>query len=97
MTTPAGDDRSSHEQALREQARKRLQSRRDLSAHAVVYVVVNLFLIGMWALTGRGYFWPGWIIGGWGIGLALNAWDVLLRRPVTEADIDEELRRRRDQ
>ncbi|HSF26524.1 MAG TPA: 2TM domain-containing protein [Actinomycetes bacterium] len=80
----------------RDLARRKLQSRRDLSAHAVVFVVVNAFLVGIWAFTGRGYFWPGWVIGGWGIGLALNAWDVLLRRPVTEADVDAELRRRRD-
>ena len=93
MSTPTGDE---SERQRRERARKRLQSRRDLSAHAVVYVVVNAFLIGIWAFTGRGYFWPGWVIGGWGIGLALNAWDVLLRRPVTEADIDEELRRRQE-
>ena len=90
-STPPGD-----EPGRRDRARRRLQSRRDLSAHVVVYVVVNAFLIGIWAFTGRGYFWPGWVIGGWGIGLALNAWDVLLRRPVTEADIDEELRRREE-
>ena len=33
--------------------------------------MVNAFLIGVWALTGHGYFWPAWVLGGWGIGLAL--------------------------
>lgn len=92
MTTTPAEGQSQR----RDQARKRLQSRRDLTGHAVVYVVVNAFLIGMWAFTGQGYFWPGWIIGGWGIGLVLNAWDVLLRHPVTEAEVDEELRRHRE-
>lgn len=75
-------------------ARKRVEAKRSLSAHAVTYLVVNLFLIGVWAVTSPGgYFWPGWVLGGWGVGLALNAWDVLLRKPITEADIDRELGR----
>lgn len=74
-------------------ARKRVQARRDLVNHAIVYVVVNSFFVGMWWFTGAGYFWPAWILGGWGIGLALNAWDVLFRRPITEAEIERELRR----
>lgn len=83
------------EQAMRDAARRRLQSRRDLGGHVVAYAVVNLFLVGIWLFTGQGYFWPGWVIGGWGIGLVLNAWDVLLRRPITEADIEAEMRRMR--
>ena len=41
------------------------------------------------------YFWPIWVIGGWGVGLALHAWDTFLRKPVTEADVDAELTRQR--
>ena len=72
-----------------------MQANRDFSSHLVSYVVVNAFLVGLWALTGAGYFWPAWIIGLWGIGLVLHAWDVFLRRPLTEADIDAELQRRK--
>lgn len=75
-------------------ARKRLQARRDFSSHFAAYVVVNAFLIGVWAMTGAGYFWPAWVLAGWGVGLLLNAWDVFVRRPITEADIDVEMRRR---
>jgi hypothetical protein len=78
---------------VRTQARKRLEKRRDFAAHAVTYVVVNLMLVGMWAVTGAGYFWPAWIIFGWGVGLILNAWDVFFRRPVTEVDVDREIAR----
>jgi len=77
----------------RVEARKRLEKRRDFAAHAVAYVAVNLMLVGIWAVTGAGYFWPAWVIFGWGIGLVLNAWDVYFRRPITEADIDREVAR----
>ena len=33
------------------------------------FVVVNLMLIVIWAVTGAGYFWPIWPLLGWGLGL----------------------------
>lgn len=45
------------------------------------------------AVTGRGYFWPIWVLGGWGIGLVMHYWEAFMRRPVTEADVDAEVRR----
>jgi hypothetical protein len=79
--------------AERERARKRVEAKREFGSHVAAYVVVNAFFVGIWAFTGAGYFWPAWVIGGWGIGLALHAWDLFVRRPVTEADVDAELRR----
>ena len=78
----------------RHQARKRLERKRKLVSDLVTYVVVNAFLIGVWAVTGRGYFWPAWILAGWGLGLVLAAWDVYGRKPITEQEVDAELRRR---
>jgi class 3 adenylate cyclase len=40
--------------------------------HLTVYLLVNVFLIGIWAASGAGYFWPIWPILGWGIGLAAH-------------------------
>jgi hypothetical protein len=37
------------------------------------YLVINLFLIGIWAFSGRGAFWPIWVILGWGLGMAFYA------------------------
>jgi hypothetical protein len=42
----------------------------------------------------RRYFGPGWVLAGWGVGMMLAAWDAF-RRPVTQAEIDDELRRLR--
>ena len=73
---------------------RRLIARRDFVSHLLAYVLVNTFLIGVWVLGGAGYFWPAWVIGAWGVGLVLHARDVFVRRPLTEADIDAEVRRR---
>lgn len=76
-------------------ARRQAERRRKLGADAVAYAVVNAFLVGVWAFTGAGYFWPGWVLAGWGVALVLTVFDVLVRRPVTEADVDAELQRQR--
>jgi fatty acid desaturase len=78
----------------REVARRRVQARRDFGSHLLAYVLVNAALVAVWAGTGAGYFWPAWVICPWAIGLVLHAWDVFMRRPVTEADVDAELGRR---
>jgi hypothetical protein len=42
--------------------------------HARVFVLVNAFLIAIWAITsGFGYFWPVWPLLGWGLGLGVHA------------------------
>lgn len=85
------------EQDLRQEAIKRLHARRDFYGHATVYVVVNLLLIGVWAVTGGGYFWPAWIIVGWGIGLAVHGVGVFMeRREPTEDRIRREMDRMRN-
>jgi fatty acid desaturase len=79
----------------RELARKRVERKHKFRGDVVAYVVINLFLVGIWAFSGAGYFWPGWVLAGWGVALLLDAWNVYYRRPITEAEIDEEMQRRR--
>ena len=78
---------------LRKHAQERLKKRHDFKAHVVAYCAVNAMLIAIWALTGAGYFWPGWVLLGMGVGLVLHAWNVFFRRPITEADIEREMER----
>ena len=54
------------------------KARRELREHVVAYALVNLFLIGIWAASGAGYFWPIWPLLGWGIGVAAHASETLL-------------------
>lgn len=75
-----------------EQARARLVRKRKFRGDLVAYIVINAALIGIWAVSGFGYFWPGWVLAGWGVFLVLDAWDVFYRRDVTEDDIQREMR-----
>ena len=79
----------------RAEARKHLEARRKIVADVVSYVAINAFLVFVWLVTGAGYFWPGWVMAGWGVLLGLHAWDVFGRRPITEAEVDREINRRR--
>jgi len=79
-------------QERRDAAIKRIKDKRDFRTHVVSYVVVNLFLVGVWAVSGGGYFWPGWVMAGWGIGLVLHGWQTYRgERPITEEDIRREM------
>ena len=79
--------------SVRDQALERLKKRRDFQGHVVAYVVVNVALWAIWAVTGGGYPWPAWVTGGWAIGLLLNFWDVYIRAPITDADVEREVGR----
>lgn len=74
-------------------ALERISAKRDFRNHVAIYCAVNLLLVVIWAASGAGYFWPIWAIAGWGLGLAAHAWQVYGERPVSEADIAEEMRR----
>jgi class 3 adenylate cyclase len=69
----------------------------DLKTHFTIYALVNLMLIGIWAASGAGYFWPIWPMLGWGIGVAMHAAPWLARRgrqaPERNADRLEEVRK----
>jgi hypothetical protein len=77
----------------REQAVQQLKKRRDFQAHLVSYLVVNAALWGIWLVTGAGYVWPAWVTVFWAVGLLLNAWDVYLRRPITDVEVEREIER----
>ena len=84
------------EEELRKAAISSIKRKREFTQHIVSYVVVNAVLIGIWAISGAGYFWPAWVIGGWGIGLVIHAWDTYgRRRMVSEDEVSREMDRLR--
>lgn len=82
----------------REAAIKRLKAKRGFRTHLAAYVIVNTFLVLLWAVqsdSGEGGFWPFWTIVGWGIGLAFHGWSVYFAAPITEEEITREMHGRR--
>ena len=60
---------------LREAAVKRLKARREFKGHALAYLATNIMLVGIWYATGHGFFWPVFVMLGWGIGVVMHGWD----------------------
>jgi 2TM domain len=79
---------------LRQQAIIRLRKKRELQAHVLAYLMVNLFLNAIWLLGDfGGFYWPVIPLFGWGIGLVFHIWDVFWPALASEERIDREIRR----
>ena len=79
------------EQERRDAAVKRLKAKREFWQHVVIYVLVNSLLVVIWAVTNEGtYFWPMWPLLGWGIGLAMHAWDTF-QKPISDEAVRKEM------
>jgi hypothetical protein len=86
-------DETPQQARLREKAVRRLKKRRDFKAHLLIYVLVNTFLVVIWAMTSYGgFFWPIFPILGWGIGVLANAYDAYIGDEITEEQIQREIR-----
>ena len=87
---------SPEDTVLRERALKRLQKKRGLQAHFIVYTLVNSFTVAVWLMTGAdGFFWPVFLIAFWGVGLVMNTWDVYRTDEFSDEDIAREVARLR--
>jgi len=80
----------------REDAVRRLKAKRDLKSLAGVALLVTVITVVVWAATGADYFWPMWPMLGLGIALLAAAWQAYgpgEDRPITEEEIEREMRR----
>ena len=84
-----------NDEELRAQAEKRLKGKAAFLRTLLVFFVVWAMMIVIWALTGRGYFWPVWAMFGMGIGLAFMALNTFGPRSSgpTAAQIDAEMKK----
>ncbi len=88
-------DERTDEEGLRQRAVRQLKKRRDFYGHLLVFVLVNAAAIALWAMGDRGFFWPVFLLFGWGVGLVMNAWDVFYRSYEDETQIQREIERLR--
>jgi hypothetical protein len=67
------------------------EARAGFKRHLLSYVIVNLFLVGIWYLSTGGntkHFWPIWPMFGWGIGLLFHYLGVYQRNLFFSAEAE---------
>jgi hypothetical protein len=82
-------ERSDH--SIRDRALERIEKKQEFHANLLAYVLVNAMLIGIWAVTGAGFFWPIFPLLGWGIGIGFHAWDTYRFGEPSEQQIQREI------
>jgi fatty acid desaturase len=60
------------EEEIYKTARKRVEEKKGFLIHIVVYVCVNILLVVIWAVSGDGFPWFIFPLGGWGIGVLFH-------------------------
>lgn len=95
---PSGTPDSSE---YREFIRKRLKKQQEFNNYLGVWSGVSILLLLIWFFTNPdGYFWPMWPILGMGIGAFFQwreAYGPIVKKEITEADIDAEIQRLKEQ
>jgi 2TM domain len=64
------------EQQHLEQSIKRIRDQNGFRLHLVAYLAVSALLVLVWATTGAAYFWPIFVLVGWGAGVAVHGYCV---------------------
>jgi hypothetical protein len=70
---------------------RRARLRQSFYRSLATYLAVNAMLVGVWLFSGQGYFWPIWVLLGWGVAVATQA--VRALGPGAGLDDQEEPRR----
>lgn len=60
------------EEEIYKEAKERVEEKKGLRTHFIVYLLVNALLVVIWAVTGRGFPWFVFPLGGWGIGILFH-------------------------
>jgi len=68
------DEETKSEAAIREQAEKRVKERIGIWWTIGVWLFINVFMIVIWLLSGRGYPWFLWVLLGTSVGLFFSLW-----------------------
>jgi hypothetical protein len=67
------------DEEIRKLAQRRVAAKKGFFSHLVSYIVVNAILVLIWYfVSGAGYQWFLWVLGGWGIGLIMHFFSVFV-------------------
>jgi hypothetical protein len=66
------------EEEIYREAKARVKKKREFLSHLVAYVLVNVVLVVIWALSGSGYKWFLWPLGIWGVFVLWNFVDAFV-------------------
>ena len=67
------------EEELYKIARKRVEEKKGFFTHLIIYILVNIMLVLIWAFaSGGGFPWFIFPLGGWGIGILFHFFDVFV-------------------
>ncbi len=82
---------------LRSEARRRLEARRTFYAALGSWVLISLFMVVIWLVGGRGYFWPAWVFLATAFAVVATGARAFFpgAGPVTDANVDAEIERMR--
>ena len=47
---------------LRDKAISNIHLRKEMQQTLLRYILLTFFMIFVWGITGKGYFWPAWVI-----------------------------------
>ncbi|MGK2931331.1 MAG: 2TM domain-containing protein [Solirubrobacterales bacterium] len=79
---------------LRDQAIKNLKAKQAFRYQVVIWAGVSIFLILIWAISDRGFFWPIFPIAAWGLfGLIPQGWRLYHGDNMNEDQIQKEMDR----
>ena len=70
----AEEELNSEQEDLRKKAEKRVNERINLWWALGSWLAVNLMMVAIWLLSGRGYPWFLWVLIGTSIGLFFSLW-----------------------
>jgi len=84
------------EEEIYRKAREKVEEKKGFYVHFIVYIVVNILLIIIWAVTGAGFPWFIFPLGGWAIGILFHfLWVFVFSRQTSweRREIEKEVER----
>ncbi len=88
-------DAEAVDEELRSQAVRRIKQKREFLRNLVIYVLVNAGLWAFWAYDGADTedLWPAVVSAIWGVFLVVDLFKINGERPISDQQIENEMRR----